>query len=88
MLKIFDVIQDLNSQGKILACSVPTFGGIRAMIFKMCLGNNFGFEFENENFDDRHGKFIVETDEDINFPLIGHVIETPEIIFSDEKIQC
>ncbi len=87
MLKIFDVIQDLNSKGKILACSVPTFGGIKAMIFKMCLGNNFGFEFENENFDDRRGKFIVETNEDINFLLIGHVIENPEIIFADEKIK-
>ena len=86
MLKNFDEIQKLNSQGKILACSVPTFGGVKAAVFKMCLGNNFGFEFSKTDFDDRRGKFIIEVaDEKLDFPILGQVLETPEIIFGNEK---
>ena len=85
MLKIFDTIQNLNSQNKILSCFVPTFGGVKAAIFKMCLGNNLGFEFENENLD---GKFIVEVDEcDYDFPVLGHVIEIPEIRFANKTVK-
>ena len=90
MLKIFDVIGKLNSQGKILACYVPTFGGIKAAIFKMCLGNNLGFEMINKDFDfnDRRGKFIIETSEEIKgLKIFGKVLEAPEIIFGDEKIK-
>ncbi|MBR6901286.1 MAG: phosphoribosylformylglycinamidine synthase subunit PurQ, partial [Synergistaceae bacterium] len=87
MLKIFDTISELNSKGKILACSVPTFGGVKAAIFKMCLGNNLGFEFSKTDFDEGRGKFIIEVADDVNnFPVLGRVIEEPEIIFNDEKI--
>ncbi|MDY6399383.1 MAG: phosphoribosylformylglycinamidine synthase [Synergistales bacterium] len=87
MLKIFDTIGKLNSDGKILACSVPTFGGVKAAIFKMCLGNNLGFEFTRTDFDERRGKFIIEISDDVNdFPVLGRVIEEPEIIFDGEKI--
>ena len=85
MLKIFDTIQALNSQGKILSCYVPTFGGVKAAIFKMCIGNNLGFEFENENLD---GKFILELSENnFDFPVLGHVIENPEIKFAEKTVK-
>lgn len=89
MLKNFDEIIKLNSQGKILACYVPTFGGVKAAVFKMCLGNNLGFELINKdfNFDGRRGKFIIETSEEIKeIKVFGQVLETPEIIFGDERI--
>ena len=92
LLKNFDVIEKLNSQGKISACYVPAFGGVRAAIFKMCLGNNFGFEFSEKIFDDRRGKFIIEFAGekfdfgDENFKFLGTVLENPEIIFGGEKI--
>ncbi|MBR2208446.1 MAG: phosphoribosylformylglycinamidine synthase subunit PurQ, partial [Synergistaceae bacterium] len=87
MLKNFALIEELNSQGKILACYVPTFGGVKAAIFKMCLGNNLGFEFENFDVDDRRGKFIIESNSELNLKVLGKVLEAPELIFDDEKIK-
>ncbi len=86
MLKNFALIEELNSQGKILSCYVPTFGGVKAAVFKMCLGNNLGFEFADKNFDDKRGKFIIEADEELNLKVLGRVLETPEIILDSEKI--
>ncbi len=88
LLKIFSLIHSLN--GKILSCAVPTFGGIPAMVFKMCLGNNLGFEFTGKNiFDDRRGKFIVELPDDViidDARELGRVIGTPEIIIDGKHI--
>ncbi|MBQ3395864.1 MAG: phosphoribosylformylglycinamidine synthase [Synergistaceae bacterium] len=127
LTKIFAVIRDLNSQRKILSCHVPTNGGIIAAIFKMSLGNNFGFEFSRDDvdvFDERRGRFIVElpvdyaaesshidaelithdmtcdaadyavesdhdaepSHDDVNIIELGHVINSPEIIFSGEHV--
>jgi len=86
MLKNFALIEELNSHGKILACSVPAFGGVKAAVFKMCLGNNLGFEFENKNFDDNRGKFIIESNSELNLKVLGRVLERPEIILDGEKI--
>ena len=93
MLKIFAEISELRASGKILACAVPTFGGVKAEIFKMCLGNNLGFEFTSEkNFDDDmnfSGKFIIEFNGEIpeGYYELGRVIDELEIIFADERIR-
>ena len=89
LLKNFELIKKLNSEKKILACATPTFGGVRAMVFKMCLGNNLGFEFLKKDLDDRPGKFLIELadNEANNFPVLGRVTESPEIIFDGEKFK-
>ena len=81
--KIFALIDDLNSKGKILSCAVPTMGGIKAMLFKMCLGNNLGFEFTGDYdlSDMRRGKFIIEISGDVpeGSRILGRVSDKPEI---------
>ncbi len=89
MLKIFSTVENLIADKKILSAAVPTFGGVGAMIFKMCLGNNYGFEFvdgmtREKIFDDVDGAFILElADYDLNLDLpfveLGHVLEEPVI---------
>ncbi len=88
MKNLFALIQELNANNKILSCYVPTFGGIPAAIFKMCIGNNLGFEFENNIlFDDSRCKFIIElTEENENLCRLGRVIEAPEIICDNERV--
>ena len=92
LMKIFALLRDLNSRRKILSCYVPTNGGIIAAIFKMCLGNNFGFEFSCDDvdvFDERRGRFIVELSDDENIDCaveLGHVIYESEIIFDGEHV--
>ncbi len=97
LLKIFAFVEKMIADKKIISASVPTFGGIGAMIFKMCLGNNFGFEF-NKNFareklfEEIDGGFILEISnelEKIDVPYIelGQVINEPEIIFGEEHLK-
>ena len=89
MLKIFSTVENLIADKKILSAAVPTSGGVGAMIFKMCLGNNYGFEFADSMtrekiFDDIDGAFILElANNDLNLDLpfieLGHVLEEPVI---------
>ena len=88
LLKIFALIEKLNSEGKILACATPTHGGVASQVFKMCLGNNLGFEFTGEIPDDElTGRFIVEiSDSESEFgQVIGRVIDEPEIVIAGER---
>ena len=90
LLKIFALVEKLNSEGKIRACAVAGRGGITAEVFKMCLGNNLGFEFTGEIPDDElTGRFILEvSDSDYEPELgrtIGRVIDRPEIVIAGER---
>ena len=79
--KIFALISELG--GKILSCATPASGGITAMLFKMCLGNNLGFEFTGDYdvSDTRRGKFIIELDGEVpeGIRILGRVIDEPVI---------
>ena len=84
MLKIFDDIMTLNSKGKILACSLVT-DGVMTEIFRMCLGNNLGFEFSFVPEDNRC-MFVAEVLDDAGYTVVGHVINEGEIISEGVKI--
>ncbi len=86
MLKIFADIKAMNEQGKILACSLVSSDGIEPEIFRMCLGNNLGFEFSNVPEVSR-GVFVAEVEDDsFGYPVIGRVIDEPAIIANSVKI--
>ena len=87
MLKIFSDIEAMNEKGKILACSLVSNGGIEAEIFRMCLGNNLGFKFSDCDFGTGRGVFIAEVDDglSVNYPVIGRVIDEPEIFTNNQK---
>ena len=83
MLRIFADVKRLNQDGsqKILACSFVSSNGLESEIFKMCLGNNLGFEFSDSNSKCKgRGTFILEvSDNAVNGKVIGHVISEPVI---------
>ncbi|MBR1603880.1 MAG: phosphoribosylformylglycinamidine synthase [Synergistaceae bacterium] len=99
MLALLRFINKLNSEHKILAAATPVFGGIAAMVFKMCLGNNLGFEFNKDLdlnlFGNDRGSFILELEDDaelelfknINCVELGHVIKAPELVYQDESLK-
>lgn len=68
--KNFDIVTKLIREGKVLSAWTPNAGGIAEGVFKMCIGNGFGFDF-NENFDESeifvrsYGGFILELCEDM-----------------------
>ena len=86
LLRIFAEIKRLHYEGKILACATPTTGGIRAQVFKMCLGNNLGFTFTGDfPLDERRGRFILEVTDSEGLPELGQVLQTPEIVIDGER---
>ena len=69
LIEIFNTVTRLMRDGKVYACYTPTLGGIAEAIVKMCMGNGFGFEFDNSlTVDDlfryNYGSFILEVDSD------------------------
>ena len=61
----FNTVTELIRRGAVCAVYTPTFGGIAEGIFKMCIGNGFGFAFDDSvSMDDifgyRYGSFILE----------------------------
>lgn len=65
----------LISEGRAISAYTPTFGGVAAAVFKMCIGNKFGFKFENisntDIFEYTCSSIILELkkDEDIGITL-------------------
>ncbi len=81
LLALFGYITMLQRSGAVLACYTPGMGGTAEAIFKMCIGNGFGFKFDDGlaavdtrlfNYD--YGSFIVE---------LG---EAPDGIFSPDRL--
>ena len=48
LLALFKYINMLQRSGALLACYTPGIGGDAEAVFKMCIGNGIGFEFEEE----------------------------------------
>lgn len=98
MRELLKFVSNLILDKKALAASTPVFGGAAAMIFKMCIGNNLGFEFLNLNldlFNNSRGTFIIELDseceinlpENINCAELGRTIKNPEILYNGEILK-
>ncbi len=81
----------LIKEGKVLSAYTPTFGGIAAAIFKMCIGNKKGFAYSDisneELFKYRCGSIILELaeDEDIGTTL-GYTVDKAEMKKGSESI--
>ena len=90
--KIISQVHDLIRNKKIISAYTPCFGGIAAAIFKMCLGNDLGFEF-NKNinqeslFENTRGSFILEaaenTEEIEGAEELGKVQKNRALFFQD-----
>ena len=91
LIKLFNKVSNLNKEGKIKACYTPTYGGVAEAIYKMAIGNGFGFKYENslsleEIFGYNYGAFIVETDEELDGILLGYVTEKQELVYNDKVL--
>ena len=91
LLAVFERVTSLMRAGKVYAAYTPTFGGIAEAVYKMCIGNGFGFDFESslsleEIFGYRYGAFLLETDSADEGVLIGTVTEDRFFTYGDEKL--
>ena len=90
LLALFAGVTRLIREGKAAACRTPEIGGTLASVFKMCLGNGFGFAFDDGLTPEqlagrRYGSFILELTEDLDLGRrLGVVTETPVLTWRDE----
>lgn len=79
-------------EGEAVSCYTPTFGGVAEAVYKMCLGNRFGFEFDGsctlaDLFGYAYGSFLLETDGDVpGGKCIGTVTAEPRFTYRGEAL--
>ena len=95
-----DCIESLITEDSAYAISTAGFGGLAEALFKMCLGNRIGFEFNfqvdiNSLFDLSYGSFIIEFIDDAQLPQscddyqvieLGTTLENYDFITPQERI--
>ena len=91
LLSIFYKINNLMINKKILSCYTLTYGGIAEAVYKMCIGNGFGFEYNSkillkDIFKYNYGGFIIESEENIDEIYLGKIISEKYILYKKEKI--
>lgn len=92
LIEIFNTVTRLMRDGKVYACYTPTLGGIAEAIVKMCMGNGFGYEFDNgltvdELFRYNYGSFILEVDSDCRAGVnIGRITDSAALTLRGEEI--
>ena len=70
LLALFERVTELLRSGKAVACYTPGMGGVAEAVFKMCIGNGFGFRFAEELSPEElfgwdYGAFLLELTEEI-----------------------
>jgi phosphoribosylformylglycinamidine synthase len=82
---LYAYVTGLIEKKVIISAYAVGFGGIGEAIFKMCVGNGIGFNFEenisqNKLFSSFYGSFIVETTDKLpNGELLGRTTSVPNI---------
>ena len=90
LISVFNKVNALAKEGRAYAIYTPSIGGIAEAIFKMCIGNGFGFKYSDELSLDElfgycYGSFIVETDDETVGRVLGTVESAPVISYKGES---
>ncbi|MBQ8344342.1 MAG: phosphoribosylformylglycinamidine synthase [Clostridia bacterium] len=92
ILALYDKVTELMRGGKVLSAYTPTIGGVAEAVYKMAIGNGFGFEFDNglslkDIFGYCYGAFILELSEDIEIgTVLGRVADNGTISYNGKKV--
>ncbi len=88
---LYNNVIDLMRSGKVLSAYTVTYGGIAEAVYKMAIGNGYGFSFEdslslNDLFDYRYGSFILEVTNDVDGKMIGKVTSDGLMSYCSEVV--
>ncbi|MBR5192694.1 MAG: phosphoribosylformylglycinamidine synthase [Clostridia bacterium] len=92
LLSNFALVTKLMREKKVLSAYTPTYGGVAEAILKMCIGNNFGFNFNEritiqDIFGYNYGSIILELNEDVNVgTLLGYTSNYVSITYKNDKV--
>lgn len=91
LLENFKTVSQLVRDRKACAVWTPTCGGVAEGIFKMCLGNGLGFDYEGnislaDIFSYRYGSFIIEMTDGTVGSVLGTVTSGSGISFGGDEL--
>ena len=89
--KCFEKVTGLIREGRVYSAYTPGYGGVAEAVYKMCIGNGFGFDFSSDAgertiFGYRYGAFVLEVDEETAGQTLGYVTNSDYITWKKEKI--
>ena len=94
LLAVYETVHALLSSGKAVAAYTPGFGGAAEAALKMCIGNGFGYRFEESLpletlFGYRYGAFVLEVLPEVEAgTLLGYVTEDGTFSRGAESVAC
>ncbi len=92
LLKVYDDVSALISEGKVNAAYALGFGGAAEAILKMAMGNMIGFRFEsivpkNLIFEYNYGAFVLELKDDTDIGIkLGYTTTEEEIDYKCDTV--
>ena len=92
LISLFGKVTALMRGGKVYAAYTPTFGGVAEAIYKMLIGNGFGFKYSDaltleDIFAPKYGTFLLEVDADFaDGELIGQVCDCGCVKHKDSSV--
>lgn len=94
LLSLFEKINNLIKRKHAISCYTLTYGGVAEAVYKMCIGNGFGFKYDSkislkDIFGYNYGGFvieIIETKEKIDGVYLGKIILDKYISYKNKKI--
>ena len=92
LLSVFEKVSALMKAGKAVSCYTPGLGGIAEAVIKMCIGNGFGFKFNekltaDEIFGYNYASFLLEVSDAEDFDVIGEITQEETLVYAGEEIQ-
>lgn len=91
LLSLFEKINNLIKRKHAISCYTLTYGGVAEAVYKMCIGNGFGFKYDSkislkDIFGYNYGGFVIETKEKIDGVYLGKIILDKYISYKNKKI--
>ena len=91
LLSVYDKVTALVRDGKVVSAYTPTIGGVSEAVYKMAIGNGFGFEFDasvslDEIFGYNYGAFVLELSDNTDVgTYLGKVTDNDVISYAGES---
>ena len=92
LVALYNQVTELMRGGKVLSAYTPTIGGVAEAVYKMAIGNGFGFEFDGklslkDIFGYCYGSFILELADDACVgTVIGTVTDDNSVAYNGTKV--
>ena len=92
LIATFNKVTALMRSGKVYAAFTPTFGGIADAVYKMCIGNGFGFKYldqyvtVNDIFGYAYGSFLLEVDAETQGQTVGYFTDDAKLTYGTDSV--